>query len=115
MGQYLILIYDNEQSREAAGNEAFQQRLKDHNTLHADRAESILGANALQEGATATSIRTDAGGEFTVTDGAFAETKEVLAGYYLIEAADLDEAITVAKEVPAPYGGVEVRPIRDFH
>ncbi|MEV0090872.1 YciI family protein [Streptomyces sp. NPDC050738] len=115
MGQYLILIYDNEQAREAAGDEAFQQRYKDHVAFDAARSENILGANALQEGATATSIRADAAGEFTVTDGPFAETKEVLAGYYLIDAADLDEAIVIAKEVPAPPGGVEVRPIRVFH
>ena len=48
------------------------------------------------------------------TDGAFAETKEALGGYYLIEAADLDEALALAKQVPAPFGGVEVRPIRTF-
>ncbi len=45
-----------------------------------------------------------------VTDGPFAETKEALGGYYLIEAADLDEALALAKQVPAPFGGVEVRP-----
>jgi hypothetical protein len=50
----------------------------------------------------------------TITDGAFAETKEALGGYYLIEAADLDEAMAIAKQVPTPFGGVEVRPIRTF-
>jgi len=49
-----------------------------------------------------------------VTDGPFAETKEGLGGYYLIEAANLDDAIAIAKDVPAPFGGVEVRPIRVF-
>jgi hypothetical protein len=49
-----------------------------------------------------------------VTDGAFAETKEALGGYYLVEAADLDEALALAKQVPMPFGGVEVRPIRTF-
>ncbi|MGO9910134.1 MAG: YciI family protein, partial [Acidimicrobiales bacterium] len=53
-------------------------------------------------------------GSFTVTDGPFAETKEALGGYYLVEAADLDEAIAIAKQVPARYGGVEVRPIMVF-
>ena len=46
-----------------------------------------------------------------VTDAPFAETKEVLGGYYMIDVADLDEALAVAKAVPAPFGGVEVRPI----
>ena len=48
-----------------------------------------------------------------VTDGPFAETKEALGGFYLIEARDLDQALAVAKLCPAPYGGVEVRPIMD--
>ena len=51
---------------------------------------------------------------FTVTDGPFVETKEALGGYYLIEAADLDEAIAIAKQVPVGVGGVEVRPVRVF-
>ena len=62
--------------------------------------------------ATATSIRGDGAGGFTITDGAFAETKEALGGYYLLEAADLDEAIALAKQIPAAFGGVEVRPVR---
>jgi hypothetical protein len=66
----------------------------------------------LQPSATATSVRRDASGRVTVTDGAFAETKEALGGYYVIEADDLDEALAVAKQVPAPFGGVEVRPVR---
>ena len=68
----------------------------------------IVGGEALQPTATATSIRGD-----VVTDGPFAETKEALGGYYLIEAADLDQALAIAKVCPAPYGGVEVRPIMD--
>jgi hypothetical protein len=59
----------------------------------------------------ATSIRHRADGGVAVSDGAFAETKEVIGGYYLIEAADLDEALHIAAQVPAPFGGVEVRPI----
>jgi len=49
-----------------------------------------------------------------VTDGPFAEAKEALGGFYLVEAADLDEALELAKQVPAPFGGVEVRPVRDL-
>ena len=49
-----------------------------------------------------------------MTDGAFAETKEALGGYYLIEAADLDAALAIAKQVPAEFGGVEVRPLMVF-
>lgn len=63
------------------------------------------------DGESSTSIRTTDDGGQIVTDGTFAETKEVLGGYYVIEAADLDEALSIAKQVPAPFGGVEVRPI----
>jgi hypothetical protein len=83
-----------------------------HQEFGAKHASSLRGGNALQPTAAATSIRTDMSGDATVTDGPFAETKEALAGYYLIEAADLDEALAIAKAVPAPFGGVEVRPIR---
>ena len=69
----------------------------------------MLGGDALQPTPTATSIRGD-----LVTDGPFAETKEALGGYYLIEAADLDQALAVAKLCPAPFGGVEVQPIMDL-
>ena len=71
----------------------------------------FLGGGGASSG-TATSLRADGADGFTITDGAFAETKEALGGYYLVEAADLDEAIAMAKEIPAPFGGVEVRPVR---
>ncbi len=111
MAEYLILIYGDESAvgtTAADGDEQLGQ-------AHADFAEAngsaLRGGNALQLTSTATSIRRQASGEFTVTDGAFAETKEALGGYYLIEAADLDEALAIAKQVPMPNGGVEVRPI----
>ena len=69
----------------------------------------LLGGNALQPTGTATTIRGD-----VVTDGPFVETKEALGGYYLIEAKDLDHALEISKLCPAPYGGVEVRPIMEF-
>ena len=85
-----------------------------HNAFGAANGAALSGGNALTPSDSATSIRTDASGELTVTDGPFVETKEALGGYYLIEAADLDEAIAIAKQVPARFGGVEVRPIRVF-
>ena len=65
----------------------------------------------MQPTGTATSIRNNGA---TVTDGPFAETKEALGGYYLIEAPDLDAAIAIAKQVPHRFGGVEVRPVMVF-
>jgi hypothetical protein len=109
--QYLILIYGDE-AASAKGNQADWDKLHADHVVFGDANEkTILGGNALESTATATSIRTDAAGEVTVTDGPFAETKEALGGYYLIEAADLDEAIAIASQVPTPFGGVEVRPV----
>lgn len=77
-------------------------------------AGALLGGEALQGVETATSIQVRDGQQI-VTDGPFIEAKEVLGGYYLIEAADLDEAIGWAARVPsAVYGTVEIRPIMEF-
>lgn len=114
MADYLVLIYEDESRWENADPETFGQILANHRAFGEKYRGSIRGGNALQPTAAATSIRNDASGASTITDGAFAETKEALGGYYLIEAADLDEAMRIARDVPAPFGGVEVRPIRVF-
>ncbi|WP_027619897.1 YciI family protein [Pseudomonas sp. Pse1] len=75
----------------------------------------MLAAEALQPVQTATTVRMR-GGKLSITDGPFAETKEQLAGFYLIEAKDLNEAIQVAGKIPAArVGSVEVRPIRELN
>jgi hypothetical protein len=112
MTQYLILIYGDESQFAALNADQSAKLYSDHVAFGAANEKNVAGGNALEAVSTATSIRRDAAGEVTVTDGPFAETKEALGGYYLIEAADLDEAIKVAKQVPAHFGGVEVRPIR---
>jgi hypothetical protein len=114
MSQYLVLLYEREAGYAEGGQAAYDRAMKEHNEFGANNAAAIVGGNALQPTTTATSIRKDDGGEFSVTDGPFVETKEAIGGYYLIEAADLDAAIEVAKQVPAPFGGVEVRPIMTF-
>jgi hypothetical protein len=114
MPEYLVLIYEDESRWENAEADQFDQIMAGHQAFGQKHSASLRGGNALQPTATATSIRLDGSGGFTVTDGAFAETKEALGGYYLIEAADLDEALRIAKDIPAPFGGVEVRPIRTF-
>ena len=111
MAKYLILIYESEAGYADAGPQVWQQAMEAHGRFAGQAAEhgvKILGGEALQPVATATSIRGD-----VVTDGPFAETKETLGGFYLIEARDLDQALAVAKLCPAPHGGVEVRPIMD--
>ena len=117
MAQYLLLIYEDERAYANPSPGLWDQMMK----LHGEFAQNvvkqggkILAGEALQPTATATSVRGQAGGDQVVTDGPFVETKEALGGYYVIEAADLDEAIALAKQVPAPCGGVELRPVMVF-
>jgi hypothetical protein len=112
MAQYLILIYEDETSWANADQDTPGQMGKEHVAFGQNNADVLRGGNALHPTTTATSIRRDSSGSVAVTDGPFAETKEALGGYYLIDVADLDEAVAVAKQVPAPFGGVEVRPVR---
>ncbi len=114
MAKYAILIYEDEAAYAAGGAELFGEVMEAHGAFSQQAGAAIVGGEALQPTATATSLRTDGSGEVTVTDGAFAETKEALGGFYLIEAEDLDAAIAIAKTCPAALGGVEVRPVMAF-
>jgi len=112
MSEYLILIYGDEQAYAEADDAFAVQLMEAHNRFSeqiAEQGAKMVGGQALQPTSTATSVRGD-----VVTDGPFAETKEALGGYYLIEANDLDHALAIAKLCPAPFGGVEVRPIMTF-
>jgi hypothetical protein len=113
MAKFLVLIYEDEQKWidwAPGAEEAHAQ----HSKFGAEHAEVILGGHALQPTTTATSLRRGGDGGLQITDGPFVETKEVLGGYYLIEAPDLDAAVEIAKDVPAPFGGLEVRPVMVF-
>jgi hypothetical protein len=114
MSQYLVLIYEDEKGWSDGDPAVIEEGMKAHNQFAVDAGEKLRGGQALQPTSTATTIRKDGSGGFAVTDGPFVETKEALGGYYIIEAADLDEAIALAKKVPAPFGGVEVRPVMVF-
>jgi hypothetical protein len=112
MAKYLILIYESEESYATASPDDFRATMQAHTRFAeqiTDLGGTMLGGEALQPTTTATSIRDD-----IVTDGPFVETKEALGGYYLIEAADLDQALAISKLCPAGFGGVEVRPIWDL-
>jgi hypothetical protein len=113
MPRYLVLIYEDEQKWIDLA-EGTQEALEAHYTFNIERADSIIDGKALQPTTTATTLRRAPDGEVQVTDGPFVETKEALGGFYLIEAADLDAALEVAKQVPAPFGGLEIRPVRVF-
>jgi hypothetical protein len=114
MGQYLVLIYEDENGYAQGGEQVYGEVMEAHNAFAAKHGAKMQGGQALQPSSSATSIRSDGAGGSTVTDGPFVESKEVLGGYYVIEAADLDEAIAIAKDVPARFGGVEVRPVMTF-
>jgi hypothetical protein len=112
MAEYMILLFDDEAAWAAASPDEYDRMLKAHGRFQEQCVElggKIINSNALQPTSTATSVRGD-----VVTDGPFAETKEALGGYYLVEAADLDQALAIAKLVPVLKGGVEVRPIMVF-
>jgi hypothetical protein len=114
MAQYVVLIYEDEKGWSEGDPAVIEEGMKAHNQFAVDAGEKLRGGQALQPTSTATTIHKDGSGGFVVTDGPFVETKEALGGFYLIEAADLDEAIALAKKVPAPFGGVEVRPVMVF-
>jgi hypothetical protein len=114
MSEYLVLIYDNETVMENAGEAAFNKMMTGHATFGEKNGAALRGGNALQPTMSATSLRRDAAGDLHVSDGPFVETKEALGGYYVIEAADLDEVIAIAGQLPSIAGGVEIRPVRVF-
>ena len=117
MSQYLILLYEDESFYAQATPDVLDGVMQAHNRFAEQvtgLGAKILAGNALQPTSTATSLRRNAAGVVEVTDGPFVETKEALGGFYLLEADDLDAAVGLAKQVPAPFGGLEVRPVMVF-
>ncbi len=112
--EYLLLIYSNEKSWETMAPPELQAIHGEYMAFTEDikKTGNYKGGNPLQPTATATTVRVKAGKTLT-TDGPFAETKEQLGGYYLVDAKDLDEAIALAARIPsARMGSIEVRPIQ---
>jgi hypothetical protein len=113
--RYLALIYGDEKAPEVPGVSDWDSMMKNHGAFseEAGPAGILLGGEALQPTSTATTIR-EKGDEQVITDGPFAETKEQLGGYYIIQADNLDEALKWAEKIPHPGGCIEVRPIIEF-
>ena len=114
--QYMLLIYDNEAEMVANRKGATDVMMAEYRefTDSIQKSGNMKAGDALQPTSTATCVRIRNGKTLT-TDGPFAETKEQLGGYYLIEAKDLDEATKIAARVPsAKSGTIEVRPVRVF-
>jgi hypothetical protein len=111
--QYLLLIYGNEQAMLSAPKEASTQMMAAYTAYtQALRSAGVLqGSNRLKPTNTGSTVRT-AGTKTEVLDGPYAETKEQLAGYYLIDVPNLDEALSWAARCPgAAHGAIEVRPV----
>ncbi len=111
--KYLCLIYQDESVTQTLPK-AEAEKIHGEYLAFTDeikKSGGLLGSNRLQPTQTATTVRVR-NGEVTVTDGPFAETKEQLGGYYLIETRDFNEAIQIAPKIPsAHFGSIEVRPV----
>jgi hypothetical protein len=104
--KYAVLIYSTEEGAAAPADHAVYMELSER--------ESTIGGAQLQPIATATTVRVH-DGEALTTDGPFAETKEVMGGYYIVDVKDLDRALELAAKMPGSQTGViEVRPIREL-
>jgi len=111
--QYMLLIYGNEEGMKSATKEAMGQMFAAYGayTQAMKKAGAFVSGDPLQPSTTATTVRV-ADGKTKVLNGPYAETKEQLGGYYLIEVADLDAALSWAAKCPgASYGTMEVRPV----
>jgi hypothetical protein len=111
VARYVFLMYDAEDFYDTADEQAVVDEMRLHEQfMEAVRAAgaSVVGGEALQPSSTASTVRGDA----LVTDGPFADTKEALGGFYVIDAPDLDVALRLAKICPA--GNVEVRPVLEL-
>ena len=111
--KYMLLIYHDEQAWNAHTEKERQQIYTEYRELIQELTSrgQYLAGDELQPTSTATGVRERDGKEL-VTDGPFAETREQLGGYFLIEAKDLDEAISVARRIPSARSGtIEIRPV----
>ena len=114
--RYLLLIYNNEQDYDAMPEAEREADYNNHYAFSQELADSgaMLGGEPLLPTTTATTVRARDGKVMT-THGPFAETKEQLSGYYIIDVADLDQATAWASKIPtAKYGSIEIRPIMEI-
>ena len=114
--KYLLALISEEGGMEDASPEemkAVMDRWSAYGREAVDKG-AFLAGEGLQPSATASTVRIEEGKEPTVTDGPFAESKEQLGGFYLLDCKDLDEALEYAKKIPFQNGSVEVRPVMDY-
>jgi len=115
--QYMLLIYEPEAAYAAASETTLTEIVGKHMALSQEMREKgvLLGGDGLQTTDTATTVHNGPGGAQTLHDGPFAETREQLGGYYLIDVPDLDAALGWARRMPVVEGGkVEIRPVMTY-
>src|SRR5262249_41911472 len=108
---YMVFIWDDEQSWERANPATVAATMAAHQEFIARHAAALRGGKRLHPSAASTSLRHAGDGGGGISDRAVAGAKGGVGGYHLVERADLDDALRIAAEVPAPFGGVEVRPV----
>jgi hypothetical protein len=114
MAKFLVLIYGNEATWEAQPPTWHKANAARHGAFIAGAGTAVIDANELEPTARAISVRGGPGGKPAVTDGPFLETKEIVGGYYLLDAPDIEAAVALASQIPEAtdtHGGVEVRGI----
>ena len=112
--RYLLLIYGNEAAGADMTPTDLEAEMAAYNAFGRDAHDHILSGDALLPTNTATTVRVR-DSQTLITDGPFAETKEQLGGFYLVECANLDEAIALGAKIPgATHGSIEVRPVMTF-
>ena len=114
--KYMLLLYSAPDARPAPGTADGDAQMGRWFAVTEEmgKAGVLVAGDALQDATTATTLR-ERDGEVLLTDGPFAETKETLGGYYLIDVPDLDAATEWAGKMPlAPYGSVEIRALQEF-
>jgi hypothetical protein len=115
--KFALLIYEDEQYYEEATPADWEAATVAHNAFAAEAAERSMdpSGDALQPVATGRTVRfSNSGQDVLVTDGPYAETKEQLGGFYLLDCESMDEAIEMARKLPVQVGAVEVRPVMVF-
>jgi hypothetical protein len=111
--KYALLIYTPEVARDQAPAGAVEEMYESYAKFAAEFAPKLQGGEELQPTSTATTVRVE-NDEVVTTDGPFAETKEQIGGFYVLDCNDLDEALEYARKIPFRNGSVEVRPVMDY-
>ena len=117
MPKYMLLIYDDPSASPAPDSPEAQQEFAEYGAFSEDvnKQGLFVSGAPLQTTDAATTVRVDGSGEMVLTDGPFADTKEWLAGYYMLECPDLDTATQQAARIPAArHGSIEVRPVMEI-